>query len=79
MLKEWSNGIFEKGKLFEGMQTDDESKQVEKTISQFPELIQVCLQMLRDLDRQCDCQHAMRRYKDKGMIGEDWRTWMGAP
>jgi len=70
---------FEKGKLFEGMQTDDESKQVEKTISQFPELIQACLQMLRDLDRQCDCQYAMRRYKDKGMIGDDWRTWMGDP
>ena len=70
---------FEKGKLFEGMQTEEESTLVENTISLFPELIQTCLQKLKDMDRQCDCRHAMQRYKDKGAISEDWRTWMGDP
>jgi 5'-methylthioadenosine phosphorylase len=71
---------FEKGKLFEGMQNEDESKQVEKTIGQFPELVQACLQILKDAENPpCDCQQAMPRYKNKGMISDDWRTWMGDP
>ena len=66
---------FQKGELFEGMQTDTERVQVDDAIKRFPDLLQASFLALRTMDPACHCQDALRRYKDKGMIGEDWRTW----
>tara|TARA_B100000686_G_C16205210_1_gene672591 strand:- start:195 stop:581 length:387 start_codon:yes stop_codon:yes gene_type:complete len=68
---------FEKGTLFEGMQTDDEKSLVNSAINRFPEIVRSCFAILNGAVRACDCKDAMLRYKKKGMIGNDWRTWLG--
>jgi 5'-methylthioadenosine phosphorylase len=82
-LTNYAEGVvarnFQKGKLFEGMQTEEERLAVEETIGRFPQLLNQCFQKMRDLESSCHCREAMRRYKDKGMIGDDWRTWVGDP
>lgn len=68
---------FQEGQLFEGMQTEDERGKVEEAVSRFPQIVSDCFQRLREMDRTCHCANAMRRYKDKGMIGDDWHDWIG--
>jgi len=68
---------FQKGQLFEGMQTKEECAQVDATIKRFPGLLKSSLQALKQMDPACHCRDALKRYKDKGMLGEDWRTWIG--
>jgi 5'-methylthioadenosine phosphorylase len=70
---------FQTGQLFEGMQTEQECAQVGDSIKRFPALLKSSLLALRETNPACHCQDALRRYKDKGMIGEDWRTWLGLP
>ncbi len=82
-LTNYAEGVtprkFQTGQLFEGMQTEEERIQVEDSIQKFPGLLRDSLSVLREMDRTCHCQDALRRYKDKGMIGEDWHTWIGDP
>lgn len=71
-LTNYAEGVkpreFIKGKLFEGMQTDEERKQVDLAIQKFPQLISKVFESLQGVDRSCNCRDALRRYKDKGMI-----------
>ncbi len=82
-LTNYAEGVisrgFQKGKLFEGMQTDEESRKVEESIEKFPAILKTCLLELRGMERACQCKDSMLRYKDKGMIGDDWHAWMGSP
>jgi len=68
---------YEKGALFEGMQTAAESAQVEQAVGQFPRILGDCWPRLAAVERTCQCRDAMLRYKAKGVIGEDWRSWIG--
>jgi len=83
-LTNYAEGVvkrdFKEGELFEGMQDPEERASVEKSIAQFPRIIADYLEKMKELEknnyqRECHCQEALRRYKDKGMIGEDWRAW----
>ncbi|MBC8283205.1 MAG: MTAP family purine nucleoside phosphorylase [Nitrospinae bacterium] len=71
-LTNYAEGVkarkFKKGELFEGMQTEEEKKQVDDSIQRFPTLISAVFEMLEGKERTCDCSEALRRYKDKGMI-----------
>ena len=71
-LTNYAEGVkpreFIKGELFEGMQTDEERKQVDIAIQRFPQLISKVFERLQGIDRSCNCRDALRRYKDKGMI-----------
>jgi len=82
-LTNYAEGVtdrkFKTGQLFEGMQTDQEKSVVEKSVLQFPDILAASLTLLKDLERACHCKEALQRYRDKGMIGEDWRTWIGPP
>ena len=71
---------FKEGELFEGMQDPDERASVEESVKKFPDIIVGYLQRMKVLKSapyqlMCHCQQALKRYKDKGMIGEDWRAW----
>ena len=68
---------FKKGELFEGMQSENEKSLVEKSINRFPGILAGIFLSLAKTQRTCQCKDAMRRYKNKGMISEDWRTWFG--
>jgi len=82
-LTNYAEGVtprkFAKGQLFEGMQTEKERAQVGESIKRFPALLRSSFFALREMDSACDCPDALKRYKDKGMIGGDWRTWVGLP
>jgi 5'-methylthioadenosine phosphorylase len=71
-LTNYAEGVkprkFKKGELFEGMQTEEERKQVDAAIKKFPNLISLVFRSLKNEERSCDCSDALRRYKDKGMI-----------
>ncbi len=81
-LTNYAEGVtprkFAKGQLFEGMQTEEERVSVEASISRFPVLISDSLRALKKMGRACDCPHALKRYKDKKMIGDDWHEWFGS-
>jgi 5'-methylthioadenosine phosphorylase len=68
---------FKTGQLFEGMQTDQEKSAVEKSVLQFPAILAASLTLLKERKRACHCKEALQRYRNKGMIGDDWRTWVG--
>ena len=74
-LTNYAEGVkprkFETGELFEGMQTKEEKKQVDKAIQKFPSLIRKVFETLKEEERTCDCSEALRRYKNKGFVPED--------
>ena len=74
-LTNYAEGVkprkFEKGELFEGMQTIEEKKQVDNVIQKFPSLIRTVFETLKEEERTCDCSEALRRYKNKGFVSED--------
>jgi len=80
-LTNYAEGVeardFQKGKLFEGMQNEEEKNRVEQAIRRFPSIMKNAFQRLGEIEASCHCQNSMQRYKDKGMIGENWREWMG--
>lgn len=80
-LTNYAEGVmkreFKEGELFEGMQSAEERPSVEKAINQFPDILRDCFQQLNALNRTCHCKNAMLRYKNKGIIGEDWHAWVG--
>ena len=71
-LTNYAEGVkpreFKKGELFEGMQTEDERKQVDTAIQKFPELIRAVFENLQGVERACNCPDALQRYRDKGFL-----------
>lgn len=71
-LTNYAEGVkpreFKKGELFEGMQTDEERKDVDLAIQKFPQLINNVFESLEGVERSCNCSDALLRYKNKGMI-----------
>jgi 5'-methylthioadenosine phosphorylase len=71
-LTNYAEGVkpreFKKGELFEGMQTENERKQVDTAIQKFPELIRAVFENLQGVERACNCPDALQRYRDKGFL-----------
>ncbi len=69
---------YEPGTLFEGLLTVDERTRVDSAVAA---LMPVALEALRAAshDRDCPCSRAMERYRKRGDIGDDWRTWVSSP
>ena len=61
--------------LFEGMATDEELEAGYRAADRLPEILAKALGRVAD-QRPCHCREAMKRYKDRGEIGEDFRTWV---
>jgi 5'-methylthioadenosine phosphorylase len=61
--------------LFEGMATQDELAEGDRAAGQLPEILAAALDRIAD-DRPCYCRLAMERYKVRGDIGPDFRTWI---
>lgn len=80
-LTNYAEGVeereFAEGILFEGMMSDAERSRVEQSVNRFPSIIRDCFALLRKVERVCQCKNAMRRYKNKNRIGEDWHGWIG--
>jgi 5'-methylthioadenosine phosphorylase len=66
---------FQPGVLFEGLATPEEVVRVQKVEVAMAEL---ALRLLPELDanpRACACSRLMERYRVRGDIGPEWRTW----
>jgi 5'-methylthioadenosine phosphorylase len=67
---------YQPGVLFEGLATPEEMAQVAALEAAFPELIVKILPALAAAPRACSCPRLLERYRLRGDIGEDWRTWV---
>jgi 5'-methylthioadenosine phosphorylase len=76
----YAEGLVERpyrpGVLFEGLATPEEVARVQAVEAAFPELILQMLPALAKTARQCPCPRLMERYRRRGDIGDDWRTWV---
>ena len=61
--------------LFEGMATEEELAEGDRAAARLPEILAAALDRISS-ERACDCRRAMQRYKQRGDIGEDFRTWV---
>ncbi len=67
---------YQPGVLFEGLATPEEMARVRAVEAAFPELVLRVLPALAATERQCPCPRLMERYRLRGDIGADWRTWV---
>ncbi len=67
---------YQAGVLFEGLATPEEAARVAAVEAAFPELVLRVLAEMSATPRQCSCGRLMERYRRRGDIGEDWRTWV---
>jgi 5'-methylthioadenosine phosphorylase len=67
---------YEPGVLFEGLATPAEVAKVRAVEAAFPEFVIRLLPALAATSRQCPCPRLMERYRLRGDIGADWRTWV---
>lgn len=70
------NRSFKPGILFEGMLSDSEKKKVDEAVNNFPKISIKLVENLSKLKRTCPCKNTMKRYKSKGLIKNDWHTWI---
>lgn len=61
--------------LFEGMATEAELAEADRAAERLPEILAAALDHV-SADRPCNCRRAMERYKQRGDVGGDFRTWL---
>ncbi|NLN79433.1 MAG: MTAP family purine nucleoside phosphorylase [Armatimonadetes bacterium] len=71
------NREYRPGELFEGLLSDDEKSAVESAVESLRGIAVEAL--MAGGDGHCNCSRSMERYKLRGDIGEDWRTWVRRP
>jgi len=63
------------GVLFEGLAEEEESARVRAVEARLGELLLPLVHAAARYERGCACGRAMERYKKRGDLGEDWRSW----
>jgi 5'-methylthioadenosine phosphorylase len=66
---------FTPGVLFEGLATPEEIARVQEVEAAFAGLALRLLPALAAAPRTCSCPQLMERYRLRGDLGLDWRTW----
>ncbi len=76
----YAEGLVERpyrpGVLLAGLATLEEVEKVRAVEAAFPEMILRLLPALAAAPRQCPCPRLMERYRLRGDISGDWRTWV---
>lgn len=67
---------FKSGVLFEGLLDEDETRAVDRSAIETAEIAIATLALLDKMERTCSCGKLMDRYKRRGSIGDDWRSWI---
>lgn len=70
---------YEKGALFEGMLPAEQADAVEAAKNAIPALAIAAAKALETAARDCPCAVSMERYRRRGAIGDDFRTWVSKP
>jgi len=69
------NRPFQPGVLFEGLAAPEEVARVRQVEAAMAELVLRLLPILAAAPRACACSRLMERYRLRGDIGPEWRTW----
>ena len=76
----YAEGLFDRpyqpGVLFEGLAAPEEVEKVKAVEAAFPELILRILPAMAATARHCPCPRLLERYRLRGDIGPDWRSWV---
>lgn len=67
---------FKPGELFEGLASDDDRGLVRDAVANFPVILKKIIGQLHSARYDCVCQMLMERHRQRGDVGEDWRTWV---
>jgi 5'-methylthioadenosine phosphorylase len=67
---------YQPGVLFEGLATEAEAARVASVEAAFPQLILNVLPALAAAGRGCPCPRLLERYRRRGDLAGDWRTWL---
>jgi 5'-methylthioadenosine phosphorylase len=67
---------YQSGVLFEGLATPAETARVQAVEAAFPDIFIRIAPALSETRRECPCRRLMERYRLRGDIGDDWRTWV---
>lgn len=82
-MTNWAEGVrdlpYRKGALFEGMLPDAQAERVEAAKNAIPALALAAARALSGAERDCPCAVSMERYRKRGAIGDDFRTWVAPP
>lgn len=63
---------FREGVLFEGLATEEETRQVAETEESFADIILSVVPAVADAPRDCPCPVLMERYRRRGDLEENW-------
>lgn len=66
---------YQRDVLFEGMATDEEMNRVREVEEQVGPLLAGLIDAAAGYDEDCDCRHAMARYRTRGDLSTNWRRW----
>lgn len=79
-LTNYAEGVkslpYRRGTLFEGMLPERSAARVEKAKNAIPLLALAAARALSGKQRDCPCAVSMERYRRRGLIGADFRTWV---
>lgn len=67
---------YQAGVLFEGLNTQEELKIVQKAIQNLPRVILETFRHLSHSKIRCNCQHSMDHYKQASELGPEWHEWI---
>lgn len=70
------NSPFQPGILFEGLLQEEDIEKVKRVEDEFSQIMLDILGKVANFKRECPCKDAMKRYKQRGDIGEDWKQWI---
>jgi 5'-methylthioadenosine phosphorylase len=70
---------YRRGALFEGMLPPAEASAVEAAKNSIPAIAIAAARALSGVERDCPCSVSMERYREKGVIGPDFREWVSRP
>jgi 5'-methylthioadenosine phosphorylase len=82
-LTNYAEGVrflpYRRATLFEGMLPEGSADRVERAKNAIPLLAIAAARSLSGKNRDCPCAVSMERYRRKGIIGGDFRSWVATP
>jgi len=67
---------FRPGVLFEGLLSEEDRPKVERVEHDFPDILLSVIADVHRLPRACHCKDLMLRYKLRGDVSDDWKSWI---
>lgn len=63
--------------VFGSLLPSDEAATLKKSVQLLPRIVSTAISLLPE-ERSCPCATAMKKYRDRGDIGDDWHTWVNS-